>query len=416
MRTIRAEKLARVFRRELWTTMTRAGYIISTLALPALPLFMIVLIGLMQPERILSGERAASVGLVDESDSLDLSVLETHPDLQTGNDSYLAFADREKARQALLQGELTGVVIVPEDFLSTGRLESLRMREGLAGGFVRPFGGHLHFILRSTLIHHHVPPDVFERLVEGYDRDEIVLDSSGEEVPEETVDEDIRRFLVPVLAALFLAVAIFAGAGYLLLGLSDEKENKIMELLLANLTPEELLTGKLLGIGAAGLVQLLVWVLVVAVPAVVLLPGLGIRAEQVIWACGFFLSGYLFFGALMLGIGAVADTARHAQQLSGVFTMAAMLPFLFNFLILQNPGGPLAVSLSFIPFTAPITVMMRMAAEPPPIWELALALAILTAFGALTLKGASRLFRAASLLYGKNPTPAEIWRWLVRAE
>jgi ABC-2 type transport system permease protein len=416
MRTIRRDKLARVFRRELWTTITRPGFILSTLALPILPLFLIAIGGLMQPERILAGERPARVAIVDESGELDLSVLERDPSLIEGDDRYLPYPDRETARQALLAREITGVVVIPEDFLETGVIDSFRLRESATDGFVRPFGGRLHVALRLALLHQRIPEPVFERIAAGMERGERVFDPDGVEVPEEIVAEDIRRFLVPVVAAFFLAVAIFAGAGYLLLGLSDEKENRVMELLLATLTPDELLAGKLLGIGLAGLLQFAVWVLVIAVPAIALLPGLGIRAEQILWATAFFLGGYLLFGALMLGVGAITDTARHAQQLSGIFTMAAMAPFLFNFLILQDPGGAVSRLLTFIPLTSPITAMLRMAVEPPPFWELALALAILYASAFFALKGASRLFRAAGLLYGKRPTPTEVWRWLVRAQ
>ncbi len=415
MRAIRADKLAIVFRRELWTTVTRPGFIISTLALPLLPLFLILLTTFTDPERILSGDRRASVALVDESDQLDLTILEGEPEWLPGEDRYLRFADRESAVEALLGGEVTGVVIVPADFLSTGRLEAVRMREGLAGGFVRPFGGRLPLVLRLCLLHGRVPEEIFDRLVAGVELDERVLDQDGLEVSEETIDEDIRRFLVPVIAAVFLAFAIFAGAGYLLLGMSDEKENRVMELLLASLTPEELLAGKLLGIGTAGIIQFALWVLVVAVPAVVLLPGLGLRADLILWTTGFFLAGYLFFGAMMLGIGAVADTTRHAQQISAVFSMLAMLPFLFNFLILQSPDGLLSRTLSVIPFTSPMTMMLRMAIEPPSTVEMSIVLTVLVASGILALLGASRLFRATGLLYGKRPTPSEIWRWLIKA-
>ncbi len=415
MRAWRREKLLIVFKRELWTTLTRPGFIISTLALPLLPLLLIILTTLTDPEQILAGERPATVALVDESGSLDLAILEEHPSWLPERDRYVPYPSRSSALEALLGNEITGVVIIPRSFLEVGRLESYRLREGLTGGFVRPFGGQLAFVLRMTLIHGRVDEVVFERLVSGIEREEIVLDETGAEVAEETVAEDIRRFLVPVIAAVFLAVAIFAGAGYLLLGMSDEKENRVMELLLASLTPEELLGGKLFGIGTAGLIQFSIWVLVVAVPAVAFLPGLGIRGEQVVWATGFFLAGYLFFGALMLGIGAITDTARHAQQLSGIFTMLAMAPFLFNFFILQAPDGALSRILTFVPFTSPMTAMLRMAVEPPGSLELGIALLLLFVSGLLALLAASRLFRATGLLYGKRATPAEVWRWLVRA-
>ena len=89
---------------------------------------------------------------------------------------------------------------------------------------------------------------------------------------------------------------------------------------------------------------------------------IGISLTQIAWATAFFLAGYALFGALMLGVGAIADTARHAQQLSGVFTLTAMIPFMFSFVIIQSPNGLFARVLTFVPVTAPITVMFRMSA------------------------------------------------------
>jgi len=443
--TSRRTKVARVARRELWTTITRPGFIISTVALPLLPVFVIFLNALIQPEQLLGGPEPARVGIVDHSGLLDTKALETTapppgpalpvpkgalppqaraalrkigPLIAGGHrskDRYVTYPALAPAKRDLLAGKLTGVIVVPKTWLSTGHVDAYRVRREGGSSASSPFGSGLGDALRRALLTTRVPEPMIRRVLGvAADRREHVLAPDGKEVPARVVGEDIRRFIVPTIAAAFLSVALFAGAGYLLLGLSEEKENRVLELLLASLTPDELLAGKLLGIGSAGLLQFGIWVGAIAVPLAAFAPLIGISYSQIFWATGFFLGGYALFGALMLGVGAVADTARHSQQLAGVFTVFAMVPFMFNFVIIQSPNGLFARVLTFIPFTAPITAMFRMSAGEPPTLELAISLVVLAVSAWLAQKGAARLFRVSLLLYGQRPSPRQIARWLFR--
>ena len=447
MSATRATKVRRIARRELWTTVTRPGFIISTILVPLLPVFMLFLNGLLKPDRILGGPEPAHVGVVDQTGLLDLKALDRGPQAATKRpalpiptaglppsarkaltdlppvlsaptsdrkpDHYQGYPSLAAARHDLLAGKLTGVVVTDAHWLATGALTTYQLRDPDRPNPVSPFGAGLPLALRRALLAGRVPPAILHRVLGSVaDKQSHVLDPAGHEVPEQVVSDDVRRFLVPTMAALFLSVALFAGAGYLLLGLSEEKENRILELLLASVTPDELLAGKLVGIGGAGLLQFALWVGLLAVPLAILAPMIGISLTQIAWATAFFLAGYALFGALMLGVGAIADTARHAQQLSGVFTLTAMIPFMFSFVIIQSPNGLFARVLTFVPVTAPITVMFRMSAGHLPPVELAGALAVLVVAAWLALKAAGRLFRVSLLLHGNQASPAQIWRWL----
>lgn len=441
--TSRRSKVGRVARRELWTTITRPGFILSTLALPLFPLFIGLLITLMNPEQIIGGPEPAHVGIVDQSGLLDQKALgkktphsivdiakgalpsgvakaikQAEPLVSKGGrgeDTYRPYPSLEAAKRDLLAGKLTGVIVVPKKWLATGRVEAYRVRRSGGSTASSPFGTDLGDTLRQALLTGRLPEPMVRRVVgTAADRHVHVLSPAGKEVSAAVIGEDVRRFIVPTMSAFFLAVALFTGAGYLLLGLSEEKENRVLELLLASLTPDELLTGKLLGIGSAGLIQFAVWIGVIAVPLAAFAPLIGISYSQILWAVGFFLGGYTLFGALMLGAGAVADTARHSQQLAAVFTLFAMVPFMFNFVIIQAPSGLFSRVLTFIPFTAPITAMFRMSAGEPSSLELGASLAVLAVSAWLAQKGAARLFRVSLLLYGQRPSPRQIARWLFR--
>jgi len=229
-------------------------------------------------------------------------------------------------------------------------------------------------------------------------------------------------FLLPFALGLLLGLAIVIGGQYLLQGVTEEKESRILESMLCNVSPEELLCGKLIGLGGAGLTLVGGWILLVtgvmgsAAPAMgllkVSLPP-GVIAVMIVY----FLLGYLFYGSLMMGIGAIASNMREAQQFSVWFTFMTFIPFYLLTTLIGHPDSPLAVALSLIPPTAPVSSMLRLAAPAAhvPVWQVALSLALLagSALGVLMLS--ARLFRVGMLMYGKTPNLPEIVRWIRQA-
>jgi ABC-2 type transport system permease protein len=229
---------------------------------------------------------------------------------------------------------------------------------------------------------------------------------------------EIADFLLPFAFAMLLGLSITVGGQYLLQGVSEEKESRILESLLCNVSPEELLAGKLLGLGAAGLTLVGIW-LGVALPLLasgVVLSGVGPPPAVFVLAVTYFLLGYLFFGSLMTGIGSMAGNMREAQQFSVWFSFMNFAPFLMMTLILGRPDGPLAVGLSMFPPTAPTTMMLRLMAPSGnvPAWQIALSLALLVGAAWLALVASARVFRIGLLLYGKTPSLPEILRWARR--
>ena len=217
-------------------------------------------------------------------------------------------------------------------------------------------------------------------------------------------------------------MAIFSSSSYLLQGLGEEKENRIMEILLSSVSTRQLLTGKVLGLGAAGLVQIVVWLL----SAVFLIQlasttiggvinTLQIPGNLLVLSIVYFLLGYLFFAVLMAGVGAIGATARESQQISMLFIMPVWIPFWVLFFLVRNPNHVVNTILTMIPFTAPTMVFIRLGTSGIPTWELVLSISLLVAaiIGALVL--ASKAFRVFLLMYGKTPRIGEIIRSLRQA-
>jgi ABC-2 type transport system permease protein len=231
--------------------------------------------------------------------------------------------------------------------------------------------------------------------------------------------KDERReamdFMIPFLFSVLLGTCIITGGQYLLQGLGEEKESRILESLLCTLSADDLLAGKLLGLGAAGLTLVAVWMgagMALGGPMMALVE-FHVPPLLIALAVAYFLLGYLFYGGLMTAIGAVTNNMREAQQFAMMFTFAVFLPFILMTTILGSPDGPLAVGLSLFPPTAATTMMLRLAlpAAEVPAWQIAASLGLLALAGWLVLRGAARVFRIGLLMTGKPPNLPEILRW-----
>jgi ABC-2 type transport system permease protein len=171
------------------------------------------------------------------------------------------------------------------------------------------------------------------------------------------------------------------------------------------------MAGKIIGLGAAGLTQVAIWVTtaLLALPLVVerlpMLSSISISPTVLLLALAFFVVGYLAYGAIFAAVGAIAPGTREAQQYSGFLGFFAVIPLVFASAFLTDPGSWLVILLSLIPLTAPAAMLQVLAIASEVPWPLVLgSLALLTAFAVVAAIGASRVFRATLLLYGVRPS------------
>ena len=199
----------------------------------------------------------------------------------------------------------------------------------------------------------------------------------------------------------------------------EEKNTRILEVLLSAVTPRQLLAGKILGVGAVGLTQIVIWVtfaILFSVPGLLasrsFLGEVHIPVEGMIAFAIFFLLGYLLYSSMYAAIGAMVNTDHEAQQMQWPAMVPLVLGVVLMNFVIQHPNSPLAFWLSIFPFFAPILMLVRILVAQPPLWQIALCIAIMvaTVYGLLAL--ASRIFRIGILMYGKRPTLPELRRWL----
>jgi ABC-2 type transport system permease protein len=206
------------------------------------------------------------------------------------------------------------------------------------------------------------------------------------------------------------------GGQYLLQGVAEEKESRILESMLCTVNASELLAGKLFGLGAAGLTIVGAWITMGALLGgpVLALAQVHVRPAMLALAVVFFLLGYLFYGSIMTGIGAITNNMREAQQFAFLFTFMNFIPFYLMTSIVGRPDSGVALGLSLFPPMAPVAMMLRLSAPSSavPAWQIALSIGLLAGAAWLALFISARLFRIGLLMYGKTPTLPEILRWV----
>jgi ABC-2 type transport system permease protein len=198
----------------------------------------------------------------------------------------------------------------------------------------------------------------------------------------------------------------------------EEKGSRVIEVLLSAVTPRELMWGKLIGVGLAGLTQLGAWAIIgiaiagtAATGVVAQLASFHIEPAVFVYLVVFFVLGFMLFSSLFMTVGSVCTTDQDAQQLQGLITLPMIVPILCLMLLLQNPNSPLAVVLSLIPMFAPMILLARIILLQPPLWQILLSMALILGAVYLTMGFAARIFRVGILMYGKRPSLREIVRW-----
>ncbi|MGH9605592.1 MAG: ABC transporter permease [Terracidiphilus sp.] len=200
----------------------------------------------------------------------------------------------------------------------------------------------------------------------------------------------------------------------------QEKTSRIFEVMLATVKPSDMLAGKLIGVGAVGLTQIVIWlvagVAIVASPfAASLLTGQ--FAIHFTWTEGilfpvYFILGYLLYSALFSGLAATCETEQELQMYMPLAAAPTWLSFALIVLIINDSNSIWAILASIFPPTAPIVMFLRMASEIPPLWQFAVSIGLLVLSIWATLWFASRLYRVGILMYGKRATLPELLRWL----
>lgn len=347
------------------------------------------------------------LGYVDQAGVLNLAV-KPASDRLFSEVPLVAYPSPSEAEAALKAGDIQGYYVLPPTYLKTGETQLIYLDNKPAENARQTFQEFVRTNLLSD-----VSPPIAKRLREGATF--MVRMPDGNTVTAGTL---VLQIIVPMLAGLGFIITIFITSGYLMQAVVEEKENRTVEILLTSISPGQLMAGKVTGITAVGLTQLLVWGMMIAIGIMVgkfyfgWLQNFSLPPGLILTLIGVMLPAFVMIAALMTTVGATITQSSEAQQITGLFTLPVVAPYWFTGLLLNHPNSPVAIALSFFPLTAPVTITFRAGATAIPTWQLALNIGILiiSAAGAIWLAG--RAFRLGMLQYGQRLS----WRTLLKKE
>ena len=365
-------------------------------------------------------ERVAAYGVVDHANLLGPEVYGDDGHVTLGPVLLERMESEEEAFAALAGGALGAIYIVDADYRTTGQVRAFAAE---AGPLLSVRSATAEPVLARLLV---------DRLLRDAGVDAVTRDRVLDpmEVERETVTREGERrsaqdqaleLLVrsgaPFMLGVLLLTALLSASGYLVQTVALDKESKLVEVLLSSTDPDELLTGKLLGLGAAGLMQFVVWAFMVVggagtVAALFTSLSIPLPWEALALSPVFFVLGYLFIGSLMLATGSLGSSVPESQKLTLGWALLAVLPLMLLVILLEEPHGSVGKLLTILPFSAPLTVVVRTSLDPAGIagWEILLAFAVLLMSTWLAIRVGARLFRIGLLLSGSRPSWGELLR------
>jgi ABC-2 type transport system permease protein len=390
-----------IARHEFIVTIRRISYILFTISFPVLTFLGILVYTGVTYLVISPPPEEQKIGYVDYTGLFD-----DFTDSQEGV-LFVPYPTEGRAMDALFRGNVTEYFVVPEDYMDTGQITRYTTARELE--LPETTIARVEDFLVANILSGEVSEELVERAQKPLIPVSIRLNpKTGLIAPPMN---PLTAFALPYGFGLLFMISLFVTSGFLLQGVSEEKENRLIEILLSSVSARQLMTGKVLGLGAAGLLQIAIWLLTaVILSAFAPIAGLSIPVGIILPCIVFFILGYLLFGTIWTLIGSIGSTARESSQWTIIVVMPAIVPIMLIGLFGSNPEHVVFTILTLFPLTAPITAVMRLSAGTLPTWELLLSIVILIAsiLGAIWL--AARVLRTFLLMYGKRPSLGEIWR------
>ncbi len=339
-------------------------------------------------------------------DRLPLTVVRVDPGRYGGDLTVL----RDSLNVRVRSQELDGYVILGEDFLDSGK--AVYYGEKVSGVIgVEVLAKVLDQVVQQARMRSAgVDAQDLASILEGADLDLRSLDDGDDG---STLKGRMLAGMTLIMMLYFMM--IFYGQ-FTMQAVIEDKSSRVVEVMLASVTPTQLMAGKILGQGLVGFTQFGIWTTFAAVFSQVggSIQGIEVNLSVIsldLWFYFgvFFVFGYLLYSLLYAGVGAVCSSTQDAQQFQGFITIMIVLPMLLLQVALQNPDGRLSTGLSLVPLFTPILMFIRVVVSKPPMWQIGLSIALMAITTVVAFRFTGKLFRLSILHFGKAPS----WREMI---
>ncbi|NPA63175.1 MAG: ABC transporter permease [Methanococci archaeon] len=392
------KKILTIGKREVMSNIKRKQFLIATIIVPIV-IIAFSIIGSMMMFDI----KEIKVGYVDEFGvEIPNKVIENNLGKNT-TIYFLKYKNIEKGKEDVINEKINALIVIPKNYLDTGKIIIYSTTKSPNPLITET----LNQLLIKKLLKGKVDNKTYERVINPMNLTIYSISKKGFE------KENFLSQLLPVGFVFLLYMAISSLSGIIVSSVIEEKQNRIMELLLCYSSAENLMFGKILGISVVGLVQIGIWVMV-GIP-LLLTYAVKISLYTIILAMAYFIMGYLFYSSLLCGLSSLFSHPKDASQLMSPIILIQLLPIMFMNTIMVNPNHYFAKILSYIPFTAPYTVVLRASSTNIPITDIALSTTIMIISIIISFLLSIKLFKIGVLLYEENMNLKKVLKIIFKA-
>jgi ABC-2 type transport system permease protein len=373
----------------------KRSFLLGTLAMP---LFFVGITALAIVV-VIAGENQNPIGYVDQAGLLT-AVTSLPPSEDDGPNpvALVAFTDAAQARAALENQQIQAYYVLPADYLTSHNVQLVYWDKMPRG----PVQGRFDNLVRANLSIS-LSPAVAERVQQG-----VNLTARSTDGRQEVGGESFINIFVPFFIGLFFSIVVVSSGSYLMEAVSDEKENRTIEVMATSLTPGQMIGGKSIGLMAVALTQIAILGATIAASLIVGAQFIeALRAVTIPWSmfltlAVFFVPTYALISGMMIAVGSMVTETRQGQQIAGAISMLFTLPFFFMIVFFTAPNSPLATLLTIFPTTSFLTIALRWSMTTIPLWEMMVGWILVTASAVFMVWAAARIFRLGMLQYGQR--------------
>jgi len=420
-------KLFAVIKREYREFVKKKSFLIGTILTPIL-MFAIIFLPSLFIDRETTDPIEFTIvdlgsGLTDDfkqsfvgtfEDGRDIYVIDYISSNESGIDAL-----REELNLKIDQDELGFYVVIPADIVETGHAERYASKHGNFASLEAIRHILSTVVTRERLSKYNVPSEEVDQMTK---RVYLEYKRVGPEGEERGTGEFLTQYMSGIAFVMILFSSILGYGQHLMRAVLEEKNSRIMEVLVSSLSPFQLMMGKVLGLGAAGLTQMLLWMIMgMAVlnfgSSSTFMSGIIANAEALSLPffasfVGYFILGYFFYATLFALLGSIASSERELQQFVAPITMILIMPMMLAIAVMQNPDAGWIIALSYIPFITPTLMIMRSAFGFIPTSQIIISMGVLLVSVFIMGWLSARIFRVGILMYGKRPTLPELIKWI----
>ena len=397
-----------------WEFMNRVKTKLFLITTFALPFFMAGIMYLPTILMDMEPEDVTEIGLVYDDGLNDLlERFQTQVNgafrLQDGNSQFQfsRFDEEQEALDSVLSKGIGGYIFIPSSVLDTGLVSyySLSLSNIKIYSNLRRTLNQV--VIEQRMLDQNIDVSLVGQLSRRINFETFELDEMGEA----SEGDGLSSFLVPYLFLMILFMTVFMSGQLLLRSVMEERTSRTIEILLSSVTPDELMRGKILGLGALGMTQMIFY-LAVGLSATYYKGWAAIEFSQIPIFLIYFVTGYLFYAAIFAAMGTFFTSEQEAQQSSGVISIIAVLPIAFASYFITNPGSAFTIGSSYIPPLTPFMMIIRLGTGSVDFPEIIYTTLLMVLSCWVLLKLSGKIFRTAVLLYGKKVTVKEVVKWI----